>query len=72
MHHLANLNFTIQSQVYQMPQDKFPDWQRIVDTMRLCADQYGVEAEGANLITDENAAWKLKMPAVNIIMETMC
>ena len=48
MHLLSNLNFIIQADVYKMKIEKFFQWGRIVDTMRLWAERDNTEIIGVN------------------------
>ena len=58
MHYLSNLNFIIQADVYKMKIEKFFQWSRIVDTMRLWAERDNTEIIGVNQLQNQDDAWK--------------
>ena len=71
MHYLSNLNFIIQADVYKMKIEKFFQWGRIVDTMRLWAERDNTEIIGVSHLQSQDDAWKQKKGAMLAILDAL-
>ena len=72
MHYLANMNFVMRAEVHKMKIEKFFQWGRIVDTMRLWAERDNTEIVGVYHIQNQDDAWKQKKLAMFAIMDALC
>ena len=60
MHYLSNLNFVMESEVRVMSTDKFFQWSKLVETMRVWSNNEKCEFVGVTNITHQETSWKKK------------
>ena len=72
MHYLSNLNFVMESEVRVMSTDKFFQWSKLVETMRVWSNNEKCEFVGVTNITHQETSWKKKAQAMLAILNSLC